>query len=1721
MFNILSLKDFKLNKTRVALPKNEEKSQYGNLIILNTKDVLGCKKIISNPFINKLSVYNQIFRDMKYTFKVRGKSINKREARERLNDYKDYRESLDLKGIVIFNSNQGKNMYYDISRYNQLFFEATLKESHTMKYIDYIDILKNHILSQEFFKYYPTKVMIIDVENWVVPKVDSNKETSYDNPLNLIYFAMKKDIEKFKELGDIEIVVTSSNALFKFNPIRCDEKSFSEFKREVYKIEKSVITDEEDVQDKVIQTIDNPAPIVEPLSTDPKVSKAIVNATDKVAGNKDTVEDKVQTVVKDPELIEAIKQNVFEPVDIKSTSMSKRDQELREAQKKIKIDGTGESIQELMDRKASNVLIPVNDITGKVKTLNTNMTKVKFSNFAQVYNEQLYDKDIASIAYSMSNKSIPVYIRDVKKENTSDSLNLKETWTFSLEDEARRRHTLKFDVPIFMDGRYMFLNGNSKEFNNQRFLKPIVKTGPDTVQICTNYNKIFMTRYGENVEAKFEKFKQMVITDTKRFTYKRGNCSRLNAEYKTTIEYDTLAKTFSEITCKSDKDGKPIWKFVFNQIKLKEECMANPKLKPIYESAERDGQLIIGYFTNGIDILTMDPDTQMIIQGIRSTKKGVKESVNFQENSRIEEIDREIRILSGGTPGLTDAMSDKKKKERIEELETLKDNILASYSENKAPVIESSNQLDGINSPEDFNRILNTFDYGYIDSKGRPTTDGDFSDYKTISPKVFEEKHIGTCWDYVIFEWHFFNKYLTKTASDIKLYYIEADDGKYYPTHTWLSYKDNSGKICIFESAWFKYQGIVQFNSEKTMIDYYKKEFLKGVPNNKGYFITEYKCPTKFQMTPCEFMTYVRETGNVIEKHGSILKESVIPDIVSDEDRAELIKIEDEINLISGTKPGMKVRMSDKQAKNMITVLNGTRDKILLKYNVYTENFLAPVGEAMEGSIDVDETYEEGGIVNYILAMYAGSLDIKEFSQYKSGKRFMYTRCKVMKKNIPLIVFLAYCEGLSTVLRKAEIKYMFTDKRPRLEGMDLVNKGVIQFADGYLIYDKFPLEKSLLMNGLSVVDTKGMEFAEFDTKSIYLDVFDKLFGSRILSNALDNFYEWMIDAPTTEILEDLNYPTDFVGLLLAGNTLLADNNYKDEIDMANWRIRNNELVYAYAYKRIADAYTKYRMTSENKNPVKISIPRDAVIKDIMMSMIVEDVSELSPIVDVEKSHAVTDKGPSGTNLEQAYTQDRRSFHPSMKGVMAISTSPDANVGLVRELTMEPNITNARGYVKTQGESDLNDVNLFSAAEMLTPLGVTRDDPVRTAMASKQSKHIIPVENSSPVLMSNGADRVLPYHISSDFSIVAKDDGTVVERDEKNKMAIIEYKNLKGSLAVQVIDMSTRVVKNGAGGFYLTNTLNCDKLKKGYKFKKNDILAYNTRFFSNSKHYGTRMNIGTLVKVACMSSYANFEDGDLSTKKLSRKMGTEVCMAVDAVVGANSNVESIVKVGQNVNVGDPLIVYDQSSEDASFNKLLANIGADLKEEITGMGKTPIKAKYSGIIQDIKMFATVDLDEMSPSLKKIVGAYYANIKAKKSAIAKFRKGDSINDYTFREQDKKIETDDGKIMGTTVGEGVKIIFYIKYQDNLDVGDKLVHFAALKCINGEMIPEGQEPFTIGEPDEEISTTFAPGAILARMTPSVMTTMFGNKVIIGLKKKWLEMYMKDNPNFKPKDEMY
>lgn len=307
-----------------------------------------------------------------------------------------------------------------------------------------------------------------------------------------------------------------------------------------------------------------------------------------------------------------------------------------------------------------------------------------------------------------------------------------------------------------------------------------------------------------------------------------------------------------------------------------------------------------------------------------------------------------------------------------------------------------------------------------------------------------------------------------------------------------------------------------------------------------------------------------------------------------------------------------------------------------------------------------------------------------------------------------------------------------------------------------------------------------------------------------------------------------------------------------------------------------------------------------------------------------------------------------------------------------------------------------------------------------------------------------------------------------------------------------------------GGFYINNKLT-STLKKGDKFKANDILTCNENFFEGGTE-DTTYKVGCLSKIALASGFFTYEDSDMITKKLSDDLTTEVTMKQDIVLGPNSNVEYIVKEGDHIEVGDPLLSFDESYEDESINKLLASLNNDeAREKLINTGKVPIKAKYAGEITEIKIYYTVDKDQLSPSLRKTINAINAKIIRKKKLIGKYT---DVNDTNIiLEPTEKVQTKYGKVKGVDVGDGVLIEFYIKHPVKSGVGDKIIFFNALKSVTCKVLEEGIEPVSEYRPDEEVSAFLSPISFLARMTDSILINGWGNKVLIELKRHMEELY--------------
>lgn len=1367
MLMLNAIPHLKVYKQKVILTRDSKLQTHGSVILLNSKDHDNAIKFMKHPMMVTNSKFLAYYTDPLYSGKYGSKQMRLNYRSERKDIYEKVNSNFsNIRTPLMLDALMGRNVYYDISMQNKLFFTYT-KTGAIKKRIElYFASIKNIITSSKLSSY-KYKTLVIDVNEW--------DQTNIHNPITYIFLALKRFPEIFTSLGDIEIVFHTDTMLLRLNPSLCDVKTDAiALKRELSKLSKTINYDDEEldteikkesvkseVADKItkkvfssnkVETEDAPEEEKEveikavDVDTENKIKDKIDDklkaAIDKTEFNEEEAIDgeltnKVETELNEDEELVSFMHDTLQNKKVGRSSASiKRDEELRKRQRQIKIHN--KTIDDYESMKTEDFKIPEKTVE-KVATSNDNVKNVRFTNFEKSYNENLMKKDTINILTNLNDKSIPVYVKDIKIEDSSDELNYKDTYHVVLEDENRVRHNLTFDVPKFIDDKFLYINGSKKIIAKQLAMKPIVKTGQDEVQICSNYNKIFIRRYGAKISASVERLKKALATANLGISIVRGDASANNNHYKTILEYDEIAKSIISIKYSGIE-------FIFDQKEI-ENRLNGKSLK--------ENEFCIGFFKDGTPICV---------------------------------------------------------------------------------------------------------------------------DYKT------------------------------EKINDME---------------------------------------IVDF-----------------IYNNLG---------DKFK-------------------------------------------------------------------------------------------------EAYDAS--------------------------------KSGTtRFMYSRATIMAKNVPTILLCGYCEGLTTTLNKANIKYRFSDKRPSLTD----GESYIQFSDGYLVYDTYPIQNSLLMNGLSAIPTKSFEYADMDTKDPYIELFDILYNSRNLSNAFDSFYEFMIDPITKEVLEDLDYPTDFVSIILFANELLADNSYMLENNMNLYRIRSNEIINGVLHREIADAYGRYRATSDNKTPVKISLPKDIIIKRILEINTVEEFSTLNPIYESTKLRTISPMGFRGMNVKDAYTPDKRSYDKSMTGLLGISTSNDANVGIIRHLTMEPNVIGPRGYIDMEEDSKLKDVNLFTVAEMLTPLGVTRDDSIRTAMASKQSGHILPIAKASPVLISNGAEQTIQYSLSKDFVITAEEDGEVVESDEDTGLIIVKYKSGK----VQAVDTRPKVVKNSSSGFYISNKMD-SALQKGDKVKKNDIIGYENKFFTDDGHNGNRFNLGSLQKIAVMSAYSTYEDSTFITKKMSEDMGSEIVMMSDVVIGKNANVGHMVKVGDSVHVGDSLVTFETSYDDESLNKFLSSVGDELKEEIKTLGKVMHKSHYSGTIEDIKIYCSVDADELSPSLKSIVSKYYAGINKKKKILEKYDNTPGIvkAGILFNEPTGKIKpTADGKLKGRDVFEGVLIEFYIKYKDVVGVGDKIAFYSALKSIVGEVIEDGYEPYSLYRPDEEISAFLGPSAILARMAPSALLVMFGNKVIVELKYKLEDIY--------------
>ena len=515
---------------------------------------------------------------------------------------------------------KNKNIYVDNHIYNKIF---TMSETYNRdKAIDLLYALFDRFINNPNYKGYTKKTVLIPVNEWAgdIPTTSLFEFSKSINPFSMIVRLFKKPKENLDKLAGMDFIFIGNNSWFKMKMEDLDMKNLNLFKTNILKIrnndivEDNVPEDKEDIKTRLIskiedltgievnnvsrvQDVDPTIPYKAEIKDQPKliVAKGITGADQVIDPTKiekpteDKINQSVENIVDYTKNAEEAEKEMDNSVDLKELILqAKNDQDDTfkiSATRKARMDDLNDKF--LKEKIANSTIAELvatedtplqsTDLSKNVETIDDEWANLKKPNFEADYN---IDADIMKCLHSLSqNKDVPMSVIDVSMEDRSTSEDSIITYTVHLEDSLGKRHTLRFDMPKIINKRFLRLRGNDKIIPGQLINLPIIKTDEDTVQVVSNYNKIFITRYGQVgkinqstnaliralTKLKENNYKLEVKDDNDIPTPSKidlGNNAKISAKYELPAEYVELSKIFNKITT---SDGRV---YYFNRDEL-------------------------------------------------------------------------------------------------------------------------------------------------------------------------------------------------------------------------------------------------------------------------------------------------------------------------------------------------------------------------------------------------------------------------------------------------------------------------------------------------------------------------------------------------------------------------------------------------------------------------------------------------------------------------------------------------------------------------------------------------------------------------------------------------------------------------------------------------------------------------------------------------------------------------------------------------------------------------------------------------------------------------------------------------------------------------------------------------------------------------------------------------------------------------------------------------
>lgn len=321
-------------------------------------------------------------------------------------------------------------------------------------------------------------------------------------------------------------------------------------------------------------------------------------------------------------------------------------------------------------------------------------------------------------------------------------------------------------------------------------------------------------------------------------------------------------------------------------------------------------------------------------------------------------------------------------------------------------------------------------------------------------------------------------------------------------------------------------------------------------------------------------------------------------------------------------------------------------------------------------------------------------------------------------------------------------------------------------------------------------------------------------------------------------------------------------------------------------------------------------------------------------------------------------------------------------------------------------------------------------PKRQGFIGIQQGHTVPTDGYEPPMVRTGYESVIGMRTGDMFARVAVMDGVVTSVTETG--ITVKYKD--GSEKGYPLGM----LYGKAEGSVYPNTLKTE-MRVGQKFKKDEYLTYNTKFFQHDPILpGGMVYKGSLMtRVALMEVPHTFEDSSAISEKLSRRLMTATLKPKMYTVNFKENVHDVVKVGQRLKPEDIMLIIEDE-----ITAMDGSLSAGSLDILSERSKNAPKSGYVGTVVGVDVRYHGLKSDMSASLKALAD-----------------KSDRIRAEQAKSRNEQASTgyvdSDFSVNGTPLAVNKAVItIHINVDDDASTGDKVTYGAQLKSVIGEVMP-------------------------------------------------------------------